>query len=539
MSDTVIRVENLSKLYRLGELHKQTNSFRDRVTQAFTRLAPKLAPWNAALFHRGAKPKASNSSRHACPVECGADSTGALCSMRSASNAMPHVHPACPVGGEHRTGVELPTSRDHSTGAHCSVPEASNPMLPAHSSISKSSPSSMRSASNAMPHAPCSMPSSSDDTIWALKDVSFEVKRGEVLGIIGRNGAGKSTLLKILSRITRPTQGKAWINGRVGSLLEVGTGFHPELTGRENIYLNGSILGMRKAEIAHKFDEIVDFAEIAKFIDTPVKRYSSGMYVRLAFAVAAYLEPEILLVDEVLSVGDAMFQKRCLGRMKDVSKGGRTVLFVSHQLTSIRRLCETSIWLDAGHIKLYGPTSEVVGAYEAVMLSEASSDFAPHTRATSNEGSRFVRWEIEHPRTVKPNVVAFSGPCTFKVVLWLNKLIEKGFSGISLRNSDGQLIWAAATGDQDGGYFHLNPGEYNLFYSVPTLPIKPGVYQLHVSLYDREDDKLIEQWHCVPELIIGTSPKSHPRDEFQGILNLPCNFRIAPLVQGGKHNSNM
>ncbi|MGC8960577.1 MAG: ABC transporter ATP-binding protein, partial [Chloroflexia bacterium] len=187
-----------------------------------------------------------------------------------------------------------------------------------------------------------------ENYIWALKDVSFEVKRGEVVGVIGRNGAGKTTLLKILSRITEPTEGYAEIHGRVGSLLEVGTGFHPELTGRENIYLNGAILGMKKAEIDKKFDEIVAFAEVEKFIDTPVKRYSSGMYVRLAFAVAAHLEPEILLVDEVLAVGDAAFQKKCLGKMGDVAKGGRTVLFVSHQMNSIRKLCDRCIWLDAG-----------------------------------------------------------------------------------------------------------------------------------------------------------------------------------------------
>ncbi|RME47458.1 MAG: ABC transporter ATP-binding protein, partial [Chloroflexi bacterium] len=193
--------------------------------------------------------------------------------------------------------------------------------------------------------------SKSDDTIWALRDVSFEVKRGEVVGIIGRNGAGKSTLLKILSRITEPTSGRAEIHGRVGSLLEVGTGFHPELTGRENIYLNGAILGMRKREIDRKFDEIVAFAEIEKFIDTPVKRYSSGMYVRLAFAVAAHLEPEILLVDEVLAVGDAAFQKKCLGKMGDVAKEGRTVLFVSHNMAAITSLCQRAIWLEEGKIK--------------------------------------------------------------------------------------------------------------------------------------------------------------------------------------------
>src|SRR5881628_3746544 len=187
-------------------------------------------------------------------------------------------------------------------------------------------------------------------SIWALKDVSFDVKRGEVVGIIGRNGAGKSTLLKILSRITEPTEGRAKIHGRVGSLLEVGTGFHPELTGRENIYLNGAILGMKKAEIDWKFDGIVEFAEVEQFIDTPVKHYSTGMYLRLAFAVAAHLEPEILIVDEVLAVGDTAFQKKCLGKMGDVAKEGRTVLFVSHNLAAIENLCSSSFLLDSGRV---------------------------------------------------------------------------------------------------------------------------------------------------------------------------------------------
>jgi len=198
---------------------------------------------------------------------------------------------------------------------------------------------------------------------WALKNVSFEVEPGEVLGIIGRNGSGKSTLLKILSRITDPTTGSVELHGRVGSLLEVGTGFHPELTGRENIYLSGSILGMRKKEIDDKFDEIVKFSEIEKFLDTPVKRYSSGMYVRLAFAVAAHLEPEILLVDEVLAVGDASFQKKCLNKMHNVGKEGRTVLFVSHNMQAISRLCSRAILLDGGQLQKDGPTHQVVGFY--------------------------------------------------------------------------------------------------------------------------------------------------------------------------------
>lgn len=204
---------------------------------------------------------------------------------------------------------------------------------------------------------------SCQEDFWAVKDISFQINKGEVVGIIGRNGAGKTTLLKILSRITHPSAGEVRLLGRVGSLLEVGTGFHPELTGRENIYFNGSILGMRKREIDNKFDEIVDFSGVEKFLDTPVKRFSSGMQVRLAFSVAAHLEPEILLVDEVLAVGDAQFQKKCLGKMKDVSEGGRTVLFVSHNMTAIRNLCKRTLMLDAGKLILDGDSSKVISTY--------------------------------------------------------------------------------------------------------------------------------------------------------------------------------
>ena len=202
-----------------------------------------------------------------------------------------------------------------------------------------------------------------EETIWALRDVSFEAKPGEVVGVIGRNGAGKSTLLKVLSRITEPTEGRVELHGRVGSLLEVGTGFHPELTGRENIYLSGAILGMKRIEIAQRFDEIVAFAEIERFLDTPVKHYSTGMYLRLAFAVAAHLEPEILLVDEVLAVGDAAFQKKCLGKMDDVARGGRTVLFVSHNMPAVTRLCERVVLLDAGRVTADGPCHRVIHTY--------------------------------------------------------------------------------------------------------------------------------------------------------------------------------
>src|SRR5690348_10301682 len=230
-----------------------------------------------------------------------------------------------------------------------------------------------------------------DETFWALKDVSLQVNEGEVLGLIGRNGAGKTTLLKILSRITKPTTGWAEIRGRVGSLLEVGTGFHPELTGRENTFLSGAILGMSKREIERKFDEIVAFAELEKFIDTPVKHYSSGMYVRLAFAVAAHLEPEILLVDEVLAVGDINFQKKCLGKMGDVARAGRTVVLVTHQMTQIRRLCHRVVWVDDGTVRLNGNTQEVVAAYESAMFSGDRENSLQRRMGTK---AQFLRWEI-------------------------------------------------------------------------------------------------------------------------------------------------
>jgi lipopolysaccharide transport system ATP-binding protein len=243
----------------------------------------------------------------------------------------------------------------------------------------------------------------SPNYIWALKDVSFEVKRGEVLGLIGRNGAGKTTLLKILARVTRPTAGYVEIRGRVGSLLEVGTGFHPELTGRENVYLSGAILGMSKREIESKFDAIVTFAEVARFIDTPLKHYSSGMQMRLAFAVAAHLDPEILLVDEVLAVGDLAFQKKCMGKMSDVAKHGRTIVFVSHNLAAITNLCGRALWLNRGEVTSDGLATETVDKYISQVMRIAAT--TPLSERTDREGNGRIRFVELHWETLSGQVV--------------------------------------------------------------------------------------------------------------------------------------
>jgi lipopolysaccharide transport system ATP-binding protein len=357
-----------------------------------------------------------------------------------------------------------------------------------------------------------------EETFWALKDVSLQVNEGEVLGLIGRNGAGKTTLLKILSRITKPTSGWAEIHGRVGSLLEVGTGFHPELTGRENAFLSGAILGMNKREIERKFDEIVAFAELEKFIDTPVKHYSSGMYVRLAFAVAAHLEPEILLVDEVLAVGDINFQKKCLGKMGDVARAGRTVVLVSHQLNQIRKLCHRVVWVDDGAIWLNGDTHEVVSAYESAMRrSEKKGE--PANRATATKAC-FLRWEIVEAGAGEPHTLNGLGPTTIKFTLRINKAVLRGRHGIALTNHDQQLIWAWATEEN----LQLETGEHSFCFAFPMLPLRPGPYNWRVGLF--EEGNLLDMWECTPEMIVATESHQHASDEWNGILNIPTRFEI-------------
>jgi homopolymeric O-antigen transport system ATP-binding protein len=355
------------------------------------------------------------------------------------------------------------------------------------------------------------------ESFWALEDVSLQVHEGEVLGLIGRNGAGKTTLLKILSRITRPTTGWAEIHGRVRSLLEVGTGFHGELSGRENAYLSGSILGMSKREIDRKFDEIVAFAEIDKFIDTPVKHYSSGMYVRLAFAVAAHLEPEILLVDEVLAVGDINFQKKCLGKMGDVARQGRTVVLVSHQLNQIRRLCHRVVWVDDGHIRMTGSTPQVVSAYESAMSRGDHSNGQQSKRSVTK--GRFLRWGIVDPCGEEPHVLNSLEPVTVRFTVEVRQPIQRGHHGIALFNHDHQLVWARGT-----DYLKLEVGEHDFLHSFAMLPLRPGPYSWQVSLYD--EGERLDAWDCLPEMIVATETYQHPSDEWNGILNLPVRFEV-------------
>jgi len=359
------------------------------------------------------------------------------------------------------------------------------------------------------------------EMFWALKDVSLEVREGEVLGLIGRNGAGKTTLLKILSRITRPTEGWAEIRGKVRSLLEVGTGFHPELTGRENAFLSGAILGMSKAEITRKFDEIVAFAEIEKFIETPVKHYSSGMYVRLAFAVAAHLEPEILLVDEVLAVGDINFQKKCLGKMGEVAKGGRTVVLVSHQLNQIRRLCQRVAWVDGGSIRMAGGTHEVVSAYESAMARGDRNGTNPDRHEYPASAARFLSWGLAGADRSDPHRLSDLLPVTVKFSVEILRPIPKVLHGIALYDHDQKLVWAWTS-----QRLNFEVGSHELRHTFPMLPIRPGRYNWHVSLFD--EGGVFDEWHCTPEMIIATKDYQSPYDEWTGVLNMATRFEVTP-----------
>jgi lipopolysaccharide transport system ATP-binding protein len=336
----------------------------------------------------------------------------------------------------------------------------------------------------------------SSQYVWSLRDISFDIEQGDSVGIIGRNGAGKSTLLKILSRVTAPTTGNLKVKGRIASLLEVGTGFHPDLSGRDNIYLNGAILGMRKHEITRKFDEIVDFAGVERYIDTPVKRYSSGMYVRLAFAVAAYLESEILIVDEVLAVGDAEFQKKCLGKMNDVSKGeGRTVLFVSHQMNSIEKLCNVSILMDKGKVKSIGDTKAIVSEY---LRQGAIENSIWENRNDEHKYEAFQPMRMSMVDSGLEEKEIFSNDD--KIGVCIEGVVEKVFSGFcygfALYNATGTLLfWTLNTDKSHEEWVNLTVGYNRVIAFIPPHFLNEGEYRVELITAIH-----FKEWYCQPEV---------------------------------------
>lgn len=361
------------------------------------------------------------------------------------------------------------------------------------------------------------------EQLSALDDISLEVKRGEVVGIIGHNGAGKSTLLKLLSRITYPTSGSIRIHGRLASLLEVGTGFHPDLTGRENIFLNGSILGMSREEIRKKFDEIVEFSGVSKFIDTPVKHFSSGMQMRLAFAVAAFLEPEILLVDEVLAVGDLEFQRKCIGRMEELSHENRTVVLVSHNIPTIQRLCNRAYLLEKGKIVAAGDPTSVANTYFKIcQRSDKPQDLL---RQVPLDEARCVGWEINRGNGIDNHTYVSGQAHTLRFHIVSNKVIEKAYFWIQLWTEDGYLVWSTCSLDVNGEYYPISQGEHFVEAQMPSLPLGPGRYLLQFTL----SEKLVgtvDNWYAEPKLTVTAPISSQLSRELKGILKVEPHFSL-------------
>jgi len=361
-----------------------------------------------------------------------------------------------------------------------------------------------------LPGSKQSTPKPNQEEFWALKDVSFEIQQGDRIGFVGRNGAGKSTLLKVLSRITEPTKGRISVRGRVSSLLEVGTGFHPELTGRENVYLNGSILGMSKVEIKKKFDEIVAFAEVEKFLDTPVKRYSSGMYVRLAFAVAAHLEPEILIVDEVLAVGDVAFQKKCLGKMGEVAEQGRTVLFVSHNSAAISSLCDKVVYLVKGQVRALGSTDSIMATYISDMLQNTIKDLEQLRVPGKGKNIRFSDIQLS---SGKDGILVFGEKIKCSLTIW-SDVDMRGLSiGSSFFTVAGTCIGTLITEE-----FAVEANkELTLNLTVSSLNLAPGSYYAGFS--------------------IGYGEKEGTRRDFDIVVGKPA-FQILPNSNDKSHIQN-
>ena len=382
---------------------------------------------------------------------------------------------------------------------------------------------------------------------WALQDISFDVMEGEVLGIIGRNGAGKSTLLKVLSRITEPTSGQVTLRGRVASLLEVGTGFHPELSGRENIFLNGAILGMTRQEMRSKFDEIVAFAEVERFIDTPVKRYSSGMYVRLAFAVAAHLEPEILLIDEVLAVGDAEFQRKCLGKMGEAARSGRTVLFVSHNLGSVKQLCSKGILLDRGRIVRQGPVEETVDQYLAT--SRPANSYVrlrdPAAPSNADDRARFTAIGLCGPDGKPKGSLAIGDDLRIWVETVFYQPARIVQFSLIIKSSLGLNIYHIVSPDSGFWMRDVEPGEYALEIVVPGIALYPGEYTIDTLWLADANDRVIDApSEGISFTVTGDSPLvNRPLRHSHGMLYQVADWRLVAAgpfrVPGGRDSAVM
>ena len=480
MSDPVISVRNLGKRYHLGTALRH-DTLRDHIVDAVKSGWRRLVPGPSSVV-------------------------AATSSTQSRT-----------LNTEHRTPVVQCPSNQPAEG----VSDVST-LHPPPSTGNDSAPPSPSSAFSSHPSALSAHPSAlSSDEFWALKDVSFDVHPGDVVGVVGRNGAGKSTLLKILSQITEPTTGEVHIRGRVASLLEVGTGFHPELTGRENIFLNGAILGMRRAEIKSKFDEIVAFAEVEKFLDTPVKRYSSGMYVRLAFAVAAHLEPEILVVDEVLAVGDAEFQRKCLGKMQSVAASeGRTIIFVSHNLAAVQRLCAKGVFIQSGQVRFAGMIGDVLAAYQ-----RSGQTAADDTRDLPKPGeARYVAWELAKTRTSDPHACYSRDDCEFLITLVSRVAIHDAVLGFAIWDMDGELVLAGNTSHgTEIPYFDVPEGTHQV--RVKTrLPIKAGSYLVSVSFNSAIHGQL-DYAYLEPKLQVLPYETALPA-QWQGLISEPLTFGV-------------
>jgi lipopolysaccharide transport system ATP-binding protein len=359
---------------------------------------------------------------------------------------------------------------------------------------------------------------------WALREVSFRIFQGQTLGVIGENGAGKSTLLKILSRITQPTTGIVKVYGRLASLLEVGTGFHPEFSGRDNIFLNGTMLGLSRKEVRNRFDQIVEFSGLGQFIDVPVKNYSSGMYVRLAFSVAAHLNPEIVILDEVLAVGDAVFQKKCFDRMEEIINEGHAAILVSHGMGNVRRMSQVCLWLRHGRVEMFGPTNEVVSDYEKQTTHEVVSHYEKQT-AHQHEHTRreplanLSSWSVESVLSKDPHtIVSGQGNVTFHFEIELTTDMPNTKISVSISDAQGLLLLS-----KDGVLEQTKAGKISLILELPLLPLKPGEYIVGCAISD--GDHPVASLRAIPELTVLEESNSE-RSAYHGVLNLPAKLYV-------------